>query len=100
MALPEFFRVQNDGVVLAVKLQPRASRNAIGEPIGAELRVWVSAPPVDSAANDALLRLLAETLGCARSQVELIRGRASRRKQIKLHGIAAEAAFAKLFPAQ
>ena len=79
-------------------MQPRASRNAIGEPLGGELRVKVTAPPVDAAANEALLRLLADALQCPRGRVELIRGRTSRRKVLKLHGLSAELALARLFP--
>lgn len=84
-AIPGFLQVQSGGVLLRVKVQPRASANAIGEPLGNELRVKVTAPPVDSAANEALLRLLAECLGCPRNQVELVRGHTSRHKVVKLH---------------
>ena len=49
--LPGFLTVQTDGVSLAIKLQPRASANEIGEPLGNELRIKVTAPPVDAAAN-------------------------------------------------
>jgi uncharacterized protein YggU (UPF0235/DUF167 family) len=69
-----------------VKLQPRASANGIGAPLGAALKITVTAPPVDSAANEALLKLLAEKLDCARNRVELMRGHASRNKIILLHG--------------
>jgi uncharacterized protein (TIGR00251 family) len=78
--------VQSDGVLLSVKLQPRASRNEIGEPLGNELRIKVTAPPVDAAANAALVDLLAERLHCSKRRVELVRGHTSRHKQIKLHG--------------
>jgi uncharacterized protein (TIGR00251 family) len=98
MTLPSFLSVHPDGTLLAVKLQPRASANEIGEPLGDELRIKVTAPPVDSAANEALVRLLADTLGCSRSQVELIRGHASRRKVIKLHGLPAGEVWRKLVP--
>jgi hypothetical protein len=82
--------------MLSVKLQPRASANEIGESLGNELRIKVTAPPVDSAANEALIRLLAETLDCPRNRVELVRGNTSRHKVLKLHGISAEIAMAKL----
>jgi uncharacterized protein (TIGR00251 family) len=82
--------------MLSVKLQPRASVNEIGEPLGVELRIRVTAPPVDSAANEALIRFLAETLDCPRNRIELIRGNTSRHKVLKLHGISAETALAKL----
>ncbi len=96
MTLPNFLRVQPDGIVLAIKLQPRASVNEIGEPLGDELRIKVTAPPVDAAANDALVRLLAETLGCPRSRVELLRGHTSRHKTLKVYGVKAETAVGAL----
>ena len=94
--LPAFISVQPDGVSLAIKLQPRASANEIAEPLGDELRVKVTAPPVDAAANEALIQLLAETLDCPRSRVEILRGHTSRHKVIKLHGLSADAVLARL----
>jgi uncharacterized protein (TIGR00251 family) len=96
MSIPPFLRIQSDGVLLSVKLQPRASSNEIGEPLGNELRIKVTAPPVDAAANEALVRLLAETLDCPRNRVELVRGHASRHKTVKLYGCSPEALIAKL----
>lgn len=87
MLLPSYLRAQPDGVLLSVKLQPRASTNEIAGAIGNELRIKVTAPPVDSAANEALVRLLAEKLDCARNCVELVRGQTSRHKVIKLLGL-------------
>ena len=91
-SIPNFLRAQSDGVLLAVKLQPRASANEIVPHHGAgdELRVRVTAPPVDAAANEALVRLLAERLDCARSSIELVRGHKSRHKVVKLHGFKPE----------
>jgi uncharacterized protein len=94
--MPGFLRVQSDGVLLSVKLQPRASKNEIGQPLGDELRIKVTAPPVDAAANEALVRLLADVLDCHRNCVELVRGHTSRHKTIRLHGLSAEAVVAKL----
>ncbi|HWC60629.1 MAG TPA: DUF167 domain-containing protein [Verrucomicrobiae bacterium] len=96
MSLPPYLRSQPDGVLLSVKLQPRASANEIGEAMGNELRIKVMAPPVDSAANEALVRLLAETLDCGRNQVELVRGQTSRHKTVRLRGMTAEDVFEKL----
>ncbi len=96
MSNPNFIRSQPDGVLLAIKLQPRASRNEIGEMLGDELRIKVTAPPVDAAANEALVRLLAEQLDCPRSQVSLIRGQTSRHKTIKIYGLKMEDALKKL----
>ncbi len=96
MTIPSFLREQADGVLLSVKLQPRASANEIGEAMGSELRIRVTAPPVDAAANQALVRLLAEALDCPRHRVELARGHASRHKVVKLYGFSAQAAAARL----
>ena len=91
-----FLRETPGGTLLSVKLQPRASKNEIGTTLGDELRIKVTAPPVDAAANEALVKLLAEKLDCARSRVELVRGHKSRHKVIKLHGFAPEEVLPKL----
>jgi uncharacterized protein (TIGR00251 family) len=96
MTIPDFVQEQRDGVLLAIKLQPRSSVNQIGEALGKELKVKVCAPPVDSAANEALLRLLAEKLHCAKNQLELVRGHTSRHKTVKVYGIAANVAVPRL----
>lgn len=96
MALPNYLRAQPEGTLLLIKLQPRASANAIGEALGDELRIKVTAPPVDAAANQALVELLAEVLDCSRSRVELLRGHTSRHKTIKLHGFKPEEVLAQL----
>jgi uncharacterized protein len=96
MAAPNFLRDQSDGVLLSVKLQPRASRNEIGEALGNELRIKVTAPPVDAAANEALIRLLAEQLDLPRGKIELVRGHTSRHKTIKLYGFKAEEVAGRL----
>jgi uncharacterized protein (TIGR00251 family) len=96
MSLPPYLRAQPDGVLLSVKLQPRASANEIAGAMGSELRVKVTAPPVDSAANEALVRFLAERLECARNCVELVRGQTSRHKVVKVHGMTVEEVQRKL----
>jgi uncharacterized protein (TIGR00251 family) len=93
---PTYLRADPDGVLLAVKLQPRASLNEIGTALGSELRIKVTAPPVEAAANEALVRLLADVLDCPRNRVMLIRGHSSRHKTIKLLGFSVEAVAAKL----
>lgn len=90
MDIPAFIRDQPDGVLLSVRLQPRASRNEIGEPSGTELRIKVTAPPVDSAANEAMVRLIARELNLSRNRVRLVRGRTSRHKVVQLHGVRLE----------
>jgi uncharacterized protein (TIGR00251 family) len=96
MPTENFLRAHADGVLLSVKLQPRASKNEIGAPLGGELKIKVTVPPVDAAANEALVKYLAEKLDCPRGKVELIRGHTSRHKTVKLHGLKLENVLPKL----
>ena len=96
MSLPSFLKTREDGVLLSVKVQPRASKNEIGGPLGSELRIKVTAPPVDAAANEALVRLLAEKLDCPRGSVQLVRGHTSRHKQVLIRGLSAEVVQARI----
>jgi len=98
MSTPAFLRVQADGILLSIKLQPRAAANQVGEPLGDELRMKVTAPPVDAAANKALVKLVADILDCPRNRVELVRGHTSRHKVIKIFGLSEEAVLARLTP--
>jgi uncharacterized protein (TIGR00251 family) len=84
---PTFIRSQATGVYLAVKLQPRASANEICEPLGNELKIKVSAPPVDAAANQALIELLANELNCSRGKIQIVRGQTSRHKTVWIQGM-------------
>ena len=99
MSIPVYLRAHPDGTLLSVKVQPRASANEVGGEHGGELKVKVTAPPVDAAANEALVRFLAETLDCPRNRVELLRGQTSRHKVLKLHGLSPEAVAARLVDA-
>lgn len=80
---------------LAVRVTPNARQSAFagwtadekGRPV---LLVKLAAPPVDGKANTELLRFLAEALGCAKSQVTLLRGASSRQKTVGLPGSALE----------
>jgi uncharacterized protein (TIGR00251 family) len=82
-----FIRAEPDGVTLFVKAQPRANANEVVGVLGTELRIKITAPPVDSAANEALVRFLAEELDLAKNQVQLVRGASARHKAIKVFGL-------------
>ena len=60
------------------------------------MRVRVTAPPVDGAANEALEALLAKTLGVGRGRVSIVRGRSSRNKMVRVEGLSEEEALALL----
>jgi uncharacterized protein (TIGR00251 family) len=76
-----------DAATLRVRVQPRASRHAIVGWAADVLRVAVTAPPVDGAANDALRRLLAAALGVAPSAINIVRGERGRDKIVRIVGI-------------
>jgi len=87
-------REQDGAVVFEVRVAPRASRSrVIGVQDGA-LKVALTAPPIDGAANEALRKLLAKMLGVPKSDVEIVRGDRARIKLLRVDGIrAAEVRF-------
>ena len=84
------------GVRLRLHVQPRASRTEIAGRHGDALKVRLAAPPVDGAANETLVRFLAERLEVARSAVRLEAGAASRAKVVVVDGIGPEEAARRL----
>ena len=78
---------EKDGALtFKVRVVPRASRSEIvGEHDGA-LRVRIAAPPVDGAANDELVRLLARAFGVPRSAIDITAGHASKLKTVRVAG--------------
>jgi uncharacterized protein (TIGR00251 family) len=77
---------RDSGVRVAVHVQPRASRSEIVGLRGTALKVRLQAPPVEGAANDALVALLAERLGVPRRAVRVVAGAASRAKTVEIEG--------------
>ena len=71
-------------------MRPRASRDEIVGWQDDRLRVRVTAPPADGAANEAVRALLAERLSLARSRVEIVRGQTARTKVVRIVGLAPE----------
>ena len=90
-----WLRAVKGGVELAVKLQPRASRSEITGALGNELKIKVTAPPVESAANEALVELLAEKLDVPRGAVKLLCGHTSRHKTVLIAGLTVTEASAR-----
>lgn len=79
------------GDSLALLVKPRAARNRVLGLQNDRLVLQLQAPPVDGAANAALLRFLAAQLGVPPSRVELVRGSTSRHKWIRVEGYTAAA---------
>lgn len=77
-----------------VRLQPRSSRSGVEGMHGDALKVRVHAPPVEGAANEALVAVLAEALGVAKGAVRVVAGAASRNKVVEVAGVTREAVLA------
>jgi uncharacterized protein len=77
-----------EGVVrFGVRVQPRAARTEVNGVHGTALKVRVAAPPVDGAANEALIALLATCLDVPRRAVRIVAGVASRSKIVEIEGV-------------
>jgi uncharacterized protein (TIGR00251 family) len=75
------------GARFGVHVQPRASRTELAGVHGSALKVRLHAPPVDGAANEALLEFLSERLGVPKRSVSIVTGHASRTKTVQVEGI-------------
>jgi uncharacterized protein (TIGR00251 family) len=78
------------GVTFAVKVQPRAKRNAIAGKVGDSLKVALTAAPVDGRANQACIEFFANLLDVPQSSVTIASGETSRNKVIRVEGLSAQ----------
>jgi uncharacterized protein (TIGR00251 family) len=97
--MPEL-RLQQTGdrVRFAVRVQPRASRSEIVGLQGDALRIRLTAPPVEGAANAALIALLASALRVPSRRVRIVVGASSRSKIVEVEGVDADAVHALAMP--
>jgi len=77
------------GITFAVKVHPRARKNAVTGEVGDALKVALTAPPVDGKANEACTDFLAKLLKVPRSSVTIASGHSSRNKVIRVAGLSA-----------
>lgn len=70
-----------------VRVQPRASRSEVVGVYGDALKIRLSAPPVDGAANDALIEFLADVFAVGHRDVRILSGETSRSKVVEIEGI-------------
>jgi len=83
-------RENADGVTFAVKVQPRAKKNAITGELGDALKISLTAPPVEGRANEACFDFFAKLLKVPRSSVTIASGLTSRNKLIRVAGVTAQ----------
>ena len=88
MSLPDlsFISINGDTLVLSVYVQPRASKNQISGIQGEELKIRLTSPPVDGAANKLCREFVANLFNVSKSSVEIISGEASRHKRLRVVG--------------
>jgi uncharacterized protein (TIGR00251 family) len=85
------FKDTPDGVVLLTHVQPKAARNAIVGYHGDRLKISLTSPPVDNAANEALKSFLADLFQIRKGAVAITAGWKSRRKTVRIEGLTLEA---------
>jgi uncharacterized protein (TIGR00251 family) len=78
------------GISFAVRVQPRARRNAVVGELGGALKIALTAPPVEGRANEACIDFLAEVLDLPRASISIISGQSSRNKVIRITGLSAK----------
>ena len=82
--MSEPFQWQGDDLILECRLQPKASRDEIVGEHDGQLKIKITAPPVDGKANAHLIKLLAKAFGVSQSQVDIERGELGRSKRIRI----------------
>ena len=76
-----------DGVVFNIRVIPRASRCELAGVQGDALKIRITAPPVDGAANKECINFLSDILGVKKSQIKIIAGHRSKNKKVSISGI-------------
>lgn len=96
MTAPLKVRLQGDRVLVELHVVPRAAKTAIAGTHDGRIKVSLAAPPVDGAANEALVAFFAKALGRPKRDVELMRGETSRKKTLAIRGVTVAAVLALL----
>jgi len=84
------------GCSFAVRVHPRAKKNAITGELGDALKVALTAPPIDGRANEACIEFFAKLMRIPRSSVTIVSGEANRNKVIRVSGLSAAEVRARL----
>lgn len=90
---------KSGGVMITVRIVPRANKTGIAGELGEALKIRLQAPPVEGKANKALIEFLAGLLACSRSAISIESGDKGRNKMIFISGISAARATTVLLPA-
>ena len=91
------FHETPSGTTFAVKVHPRAKKDAVTGELGNALKLSLTAPPAEGRANEACLKFVANLLKVSRSSVTIASGRASREKVIRVTGLSAKELERRLY---
>lgn len=83
-------------VRVEVYIQPRAAKSELAGMHGDSVKIRIAAPPVDNAANQALIEFMAERLGIAKRRVRVVSGATSRKKVLEIDDVSADRITAAL----
>jgi hypothetical protein len=83
------YRKTKDGIAIEVRVEPRSSRKCIAGILGDVVKVKLTAPPVDGAANEQLIEVISEATGIKKSSIAIIRGISSKKKVVEIRGVSA-----------
>jgi uncharacterized protein len=96
--VPGWLTAADGDVLLTVRVQPRASRTEIAGEIDGAVKIRLASPPVDGAANRALVAFLAKRLGRPKTAIRIERGERARSKVVRVCGLGPAEALARLTP--
>ena len=85
-----------DGIIIHVKVIPRAGRSEIAGVRNDLVLVRLNAPPVDGAANDELIALLADVFDVPKRAVSIVSGATARQKRVRIAGVTVDRAASRL----
>jgi hypothetical protein len=80
-----FYQWQDDDLVLNIRVQPRAAHDGFAELMGEQIKLRITAPPVDGKANRHVIGFLAKTFKVAKTDISIIAGETGRNKRVRIH---------------
>jgi len=89
-----------DAIIVSVRVIPRAGKSGVAGARAGALLVRLQAPPIEGAANQELIEVIARTLGVPRRAISIVSGERSRHKRLRVAGIDAAAAASRLGSAE
>ncbi len=85
--MKEVYSISRDGIILHIKVVPRASKNEVIGIMGDRLKVKIKAPPVDGEANAEIIRFFSKLLGIPKKQIKILRGLNASSKDILFYNM-------------